>query len=100
MRRVVRARAVAQAMSETNEHTKEEPSSEPGVELSDEEPETPSVDDVELAPEHELLRGQVKLNGESFMDFPRDYIPVAESIHELFKLSTLDFEGPLDLFLF
>ena len=82
-------------MSDTSEHREPEQKL-----LPTQEPQPTIDDDVELAPEHEMLRGRVKLNGESYLDFPRDYVPVAESIHELFKLNTLDFEGPLDLLLF
>ena len=82
-------------MSDTSEHREPEPEAS-----ANPEPQPTIDDDVELAPEHEMLRGRVKLNGESYLDFPRDYVPVAESIHELFKLNTLDFEGPLDLLLF
>ena len=99
MMRAVRARAVALAMADENEHTTSH-GTEPPVPPKTEEANEPQVDDVELAPEHEMLRGHVRLNGEDFLAFPKDYVPVAESIHELFKLNTMDFEGPLDLLLF
>lgn len=86
-------------MADENEHTNNDEAET--VNLVAEDPMSESRDaDVELAPEHEMLRGQVRLNGQNFLAFPKDYVPVAESIHELFKLSTMDFEGPLDLLLF
>ena len=75
-------------MSDTSEHREPEPENSVNP-----EPQPTIDDDVELAPEHEMLRGRVKLNGESYLDFPRDYVPVAESIHELFKLNTQILRG-------
>ena len=59
-------------MSDATKHKEPEPETSAGS-----EPQPTIDDDVELAPEHEMLRGQVKLNGESYLDFPKDYVPVA-----------------------